>query len=52
MLIQGTTEYGLPLNFSVLLAVTAVLTSIAARLYGRTARDLPLSFYAEDLGYS
>jgi ABC-2 type transport system permease protein len=35
MLTQGTSEYGLLLNFGVLLAVTAVLTSIAARMYGR-----------------
>ena len=35
MLTQGTSEYGLLLNFGVLLSVTAVLTSIAARIYGR-----------------
>jgi ABC-2 type transport system permease protein len=35
MLTQGTSEYGLLLNFGVLLAVTAVLTSIAAKMYGR-----------------
>lgn len=35
MLTQGTSEYGLLLNFGVLLSVTAVLTSIAARMYGR-----------------
>jgi ABC-2 type transport system permease protein len=35
MLTQGTSEYGLLLNFGVLLSVTAVLTSIAARTYGR-----------------
>ena len=35
MLTQGTSEYGLLLDFGVLLAVTAVLTSIAAKMYGR-----------------
>jgi ABC-2 type transport system permease protein len=35
MLTDGTTDYGLPLDFGVLLAVTAVLTAIAARMYGR-----------------
>jgi len=35
MLTQGASEYGLLLNFAVLLAVTAVLTLIAARMYGR-----------------
>ena len=35
MLTNGTSDYGLPLDFGVLLAVTAVLTAIAARMYGR-----------------
>lgn len=35
MLVKGTTEYGLPLDFATLLATTAVLTGIAARMYGR-----------------
>jgi ABC-2 type transport system permease protein len=35
MLTNGTSDYGLPLDFSVLLAATAVLTAIAARMYGR-----------------
>jgi ABC-2 type transport system permease protein len=35
MLTNGTSDYGLWLDFSVLLAATAVLTAIAARMYGR-----------------
>lgn len=35
MLTQGTSEYSLLLDFGVLLAATAVLTGIAARMYGR-----------------
>jgi len=35
MLTQGTSDYGFLLDFGVLLAVTAVLTGIAARMYGR-----------------
>lgn len=35
MLANGTSDYGLPLDFGVLLAGTAALTSIAARMYGR-----------------
>ena len=35
MLANGTSDYGLPLDFGVLLAATAVLTAIAARMYGR-----------------
>jgi len=34
MLTQGASEYGLLLKFGVLLTVTAVLTLIAARMYG------------------
>jgi len=35
MLVKGTSDYGLPLDFAILLATTAVLTAIAARLYRR-----------------
>ncbi len=35
MLTKGTSDYGFLLDFGVLLAVTAVLTGIAARMYGR-----------------
>jgi ABC-2 type transport system permease protein len=35
MLTNGTSDYGLWLDFGVLLAPSAVLTSIAARMYGR-----------------
>jgi ABC-2 type transport system permease protein len=35
MLVPGTSDYGLPLDFGVLLATTAVLTAIAARMYAR-----------------
>jgi ABC-2 type transport system permease protein len=35
MLIHGTSDYGLLLDFAMLLAVTAALTSVAARMYGR-----------------
>ena len=35
MLTHGTSEYGFLLDFGVLLAATAVLTGIAARMYGR-----------------
>ena len=35
MLTQGASEYGLPLDFAVLAAVTAVLVAIAARMYAR-----------------
>lgn len=35
MLANGTSEFGLLLDFSVLLAAGAVLTAIAARMYGR-----------------
>ena len=35
MLTQGSSDYGLPLDFAVLAAATAVLVSIAAKMYGR-----------------
>jgi len=35
MLTQGTSDYGFVLDFGVLLATTAGLTAIAARMYGR-----------------
>jgi ABC-2 type transport system permease protein len=35
MLTNGVSEYGLLLNFGVLAAVTVLLTSVAARMYGR-----------------
>jgi ABC-2 type transport system permease protein len=35
MLTNGTSEYGLLLDFGVLLSVTVVLTAIAAKMYGR-----------------
>jgi ABC-2 type transport system permease protein len=35
MLTNGTSDYGLLLDFGVLLGATAVLTAIAARMYGR-----------------
>jgi len=35
MLTNGASDYGLPLDFTVLLAATAVLTAIAARMYRR-----------------
>jgi ABC-2 type transport system permease protein len=35
MLTAGRSEYGLPLDFAVLLGTTAVLTAIAAKMYGR-----------------
>jgi ABC-2 type transport system permease protein len=35
MLTNGTSEYGLVLDFGVLLSVTVVLTAIAAKMYGR-----------------
>ena len=35
MLTQGTSDYGFTLDFGVLLAATAGLTAIAARMYGR-----------------
>ena len=35
MLTNGTTDYGLPLDFAVLLTITAALTAIAARMYRR-----------------
>ena len=35
MLLQGTSDYGLLLDFSVLVAVTAALIAVAARMYGR-----------------
>jgi ABC-2 type transport system permease protein len=35
MLTEGVSDYGLLLDFGVLLSATALLTSIAARLYGR-----------------
>lgn len=35
MLIKGASEYGLPLDFGILLVTTAVLTAIAAKMYGR-----------------
>ena len=35
MLTQGASEYGFLLDFGVLLAVTIVLTSVAAKMYGR-----------------
>jgi len=35
MLTQGTSDYGLPLDFAVLAAASAVLIAIAAKMYGR-----------------
>jgi len=35
MLVHGVSEYGLLLDFGVLLGVTAVLTAVAAKMYGR-----------------
>ena len=35
MLTNGTSDYGLPLDFGILLAASAALTAIAARMYGR-----------------
>jgi hypothetical protein len=35
MLAGGSSDYGLLLDFGVLLAAAAVLTSIAAKMYGR-----------------
>ena len=35
MLTHGASDYGLWLDFGVLLAVSAVLTAIAAKMYGR-----------------
>jgi ABC-2 type transport system permease protein len=35
MLVEGASDYGLWIDFGVLLAATAVLTTIAARMYGR-----------------
>jgi hypothetical protein len=35
MLTEGVSDYGLPLDFGVLLGTTAVLTAVAARMYGR-----------------
>ena len=35
MLVQATSDYGLPLDFGVLAAVTVVFIAIAARMYGR-----------------
>jgi ABC-2 type transport system permease protein len=35
MLTHGTSDYGLPLDFAVLLATTAALTAVAARMYAR-----------------
>lgn len=35
MLVQATSDYGLPLDFGVLAAVTVALIAIAARMYGR-----------------
>jgi len=35
MLVKGASDYGLSLDFAILLATTAALTTIAARLYGR-----------------
>jgi ABC-2 type transport system permease protein len=35
MLTNGVSEYGLLLNFSVLAGITVLLTSVAARMYGR-----------------
>ena len=32
---QATSDYGLPLDFGVLAAVTVALIAIAARMYGR-----------------
>jgi ABC-2 type transport system permease protein len=37
MLANGTSDYGLLLDFGVLLGTSAVLTSIAATMYGRMA---------------
>jgi ABC-2 type transport system permease protein len=35
MLVRGASDYGLPLDFGVLVAATAILIAIAARMYGR-----------------
>jgi len=35
MLTNGTSDYGLPFDFAVLLAAAALLTAIAAKMYGR-----------------
>jgi ABC-2 type transport system permease protein len=35
MLVHGASDYGLPVDFAVLAAVSALLTAIAARMYGR-----------------
>ena len=35
MLVRGASDYGLSVDFAVLLATWVVLTSIAARMYGR-----------------
>lgn len=35
MLRQGSSDYGLPLDFSVLFLTTMLLVTIAARTYGR-----------------
>ena len=35
MLVHGTSDYGLPVDFAVLVAATAVLVAIAARMYSR-----------------
>jgi ABC-2 type transport system permease protein len=37
MLTNAVSEFGLPLDFAALLATGAVLTAIAARLYGHMA---------------
>jgi ABC-2 type transport system permease protein len=35
MLVRGASDYGLPLDFGVLVAATAILIAIAAKMYGR-----------------
>ena len=35
MLTKGASDYGLPLDFAILVAATAVLVAIAARMYRR-----------------
>ena len=35
MLAHGTSEYGLPLDFAVLIGATGMLTAVAAKMYAR-----------------
>ena len=39
MLVRGTSDYGLPADFGILLATAAVLTLIAGRTYRRMGTD-------------